>query len=115
MRNYEESAIQKAVCQHLDLRGVKGLVYFSVPNQGIASGKIRGAILKSMGVKSGVSDLIIFYSGCSYALELKSKSGRTSPSQNDFLTRASAAGVHCAVAAGLDNALAQLDRWRLLR
>lgn len=115
MRNYEENAIQKAVCQNLDIRGVKGLVYFAVPNQGIAGGKIRGAILKSIGVKSGVSDLIFFHAGKSYALELKSTKGRTSDSQNDFLTRAAAAGVHCAVAAGLDNALNQLMRWGLIR
>jgi hypothetical protein len=115
MRNYEESAIQKAVCQHLDMRGVKGLVYFAVPNQGIAGGRVRGAILKSMGLKAGVSDLLFYHAGKSYALEIKSSKGITSPAQHDFLRRATAAGVTCAVAKGLDEALNILTRWGLLR
>jgi hypothetical protein len=68
-----ESAIQKAVFQHLAARGC-GFA-FHVPNGGWRS-PIEAAILKGQGVKPGVPDLIVIKDGRPFALELKAEGGR---------------------------------------
>jgi hypothetical protein len=48
-------------------------------------------------------------------LELKAAGGRLSPPQREAHAAMRAAGATVAVAVGLDNALRQLERWKLLR
>jgi hypothetical protein len=67
-----ESAIQKAVFQHLAARGC-GFA-FHVPNGGWRS-PIEAAILKGQGVRPGVPDLIVIKDGFPFALELKAEGG----------------------------------------
>jgi hypothetical protein len=57
-----EQAIQKAIFQHIRARGVSGLVAWHTPNGGHRK-PIEGAILKSMGVRAGVSDIIAVHKG----------------------------------------------------
>ena len=110
----DETKLQMAVVQHLRLRGAPGLVFFHVPNGGARS-KAEGAIFKAMGVRAGVSDLILLHSNRFFALELKAIGGRASPEQRDFISEADAAGAHTALVEGLDAALATLKSWGLLR
>lgn len=109
-----ETVIHLAVVQHLQLRGVPGLVFFHVPNGGARS-KAEGAIFKAMGVRAGVSDLILLHAGRFFALELKAVGGRSSVEQRAFISEADAAGAHTALVEGLDAALATLQSWGLLR
>jgi hypothetical protein len=109
-----EQRTQRALCQHLAIRGVEGLVYLHVPNGGGRT-QVEGAILKSMGVVPGAPDLLLWHAGQSFALELKSETGRVSSSQSDLLDRLRKAGVATAVCRGLDSALATLEGWGLLR
>jgi hypothetical protein len=108
-----EATIQRAIVQHLKVRAVPGLVYFHVPNGG-SRGKIEAARFKAMGVRAGVSDLILIHDRKIFALELKKKGGRASIEQLTFLSEADAAGAYTALAEGLDAALATLDAWGLL-
>lgn len=117
-----EQDIHKAVVQHLRQRGVPGLVFFHVPNGAKLGGKrnakgfaIQGAIMKSLGVRAGVSDLIILHKGVVYALELKAPGGATTEAQDQFLTDWNNAGGIAFVAEGLDRAIRILEGWRLLR
>lgn len=109
-----EQAIQATVVRHLDQRGIKGLVYFHVPNGGKRYGA-EGGIFKGQGVKAGVPDIILIHGGNIYALELKAKGRKPTVLQHLFHDRLRAAGAVVAVADGLDAAVRQLEAWRLLR
>jgi hypothetical protein len=113
-RNNPEAQIQRAVVQHLKTRGVAGLVFFHVPNGG-SRGRVEAAIFKAMGVRAGVSDLILVHAGKIFALELKAPGGRASEAQMEFLSDIDRAGAYTAMPTGLDAALATLEAWGLLR
>ena len=109
-----EQQIQRAIVQHLRQRGVPGLVFIHVPNGGKRK-PIEAAIFTSLGAIPGIPDLIIIKAGHCFALELKAEGGRLSDNQNLVLARLKECGATCAVAFGLDAALAQLETWKLLR
>jgi hypothetical protein len=109
-----EQIIHRAVVQHLRARGVPGLVFFHVPNGG-KRGPVEAAIFKSLGVRAGVADLILFHAGKSFALELKADNGRPTAEQIEFLADIERAGAFTAMPRGLDAALATLETWGLLR
>lgn len=111
----EEDQVQRAIVQHLRFRRRKGVTFFAVPNGGVRSAR-EAAIMQGLGVRAGVPDLIVVAGGKLYGLEIKrAKGGRVSPHQKAMLTELEEAGGVCAVAEGFDAALAQLERWGLLR
>jgi VRR-NUC domain-containing protein len=112
-RRRPEDAIQRAICDHLRLRAKPGVLWLHVPNGGKRDARI-GAMLKRLGTLAGASDLLLWHSGNSFALELKAPDGRLSDAQRDFLARFADAGGHTAVAEGIDCALTTLEGWRLL-
>jgi hypothetical protein len=109
-----EDEIQRAICQHLRLRGVAGLVWFAVPNGGKRR-PIEAAILKGLGTRAGVADLILVHRGRCFALELKSDDGRSTVEQMAFVSDFNAAGGCACIVHGLDRALRTLEGWGLLR
>src|SRR5690348_9732237 len=102
-----EDQIQRAVFQHFKARGAPGVFAFHVPNGGKRK-PIEAAILKGLGVKAGVPDVIAVKSGHAYGLELKADDGRPTARQIETLQAMQAAGATVAVAAGLDAALRML-------
>src|SRR5262245_24158001 len=113
-RRRPEQQVQKALIEHLRLRGAPGLVFLHPANGGARSA-IEGAIFKSLGVVPGAPDLLLWHAGRSYAIELKANGGRVSDAQADMLERLGKAGVATAVCHGIDQALAALETWKLLR
>jgi hypothetical protein len=113
-RNRPEDAIQRAVFEHIRVRGVPGLVAFHVPNGGYRS-RTEAAILNGLGVRAGVSDVIAIHKARVYALELKPPDGSPTEAQLEFLADMERAGVFTCIAEGLDRALAVLEGWGLLR
>lgn len=113
-RKNPEAQIQRAVVQHLHARGMPGLVFFHVPNGGRRS-PIEASIFKGMGVRAGVSDLIMVHAGKIFALELKAPGGRATEAQMAFQSDIDRAGAFTAMPEGLDAALATLEAWGLLR
>jgi hypothetical protein len=109
-----EQEIQKALADHLRARAAAGTYWFHPANGG-ARTAIEGAILKACGVRAGTPDLILIKHGRTYGLELKADKGRVSPAQTKAQEEMRAAGVTVAVATGIDDALAQLEAWQLLR
>jgi hypothetical protein len=109
-----EDQIQRAVVNHLTVRGVPGLVFFHVPNGG-RRGKIEGAIFKSLGVKPGVSDLILLHKGRFFALEIKTPKGSPTATQKQFIENVKAAGGTATWVNGINEALCVLSIWGLLR
>jgi hypothetical protein len=113
-RKRPEDVIQRAVLEHLRLRGPRTAYWFHVANGGGRS-PIEAAILKSLGVQAGVPDLIIIYDGKTYGLELKADGNKPTKLQIETQDAMRAAGAEVAVAIGLDAALQQLEQWQLLR
>jgi len=109
-----EDDIQRAVIQHLKERGVPGVVYWHTPNGGKRR-KTEAAILKGLGVRAGVSDLIFVHNSRIFALELKAPEGRPTESQMEFISDLNAAGGYGCIAHGLDRALKALETWGLLK
>ena len=109
-----EQQIQRAVFQHLAVRAASAVFAFHPANGGWRS-PVEGAILKGMGVRAGVPDIIAVKNGRCYALELKAPDGRLTPAQRDAHAALAAAGATVAVAYGLDDALARLEAWGLVR
>jgi len=109
-----EAQIQRAVVLHLRHRGVPGLVFSHCPNGGYRR-PAEAAIFKALGVRAGVSDLLLWHDGKSFALELKAPGGRPSEAQLAFLADFDRAGGFTAIADDIDRALATLAVWGLLR
>jgi hypothetical protein len=110
----KEQNIQKAIVDHLRWRAVPGAFAFHVPNGGWRSA-IEARIFKSLGVVAGVPDLILIHAGRCYGLELKADNGRTTNVQRATHAAMRAAGARVATVYGIDEALAQLADWRLLK
>jgi hypothetical protein len=113
-RRREEYAIQRALCQHLQLYAAPDVLWFAVPNGG-SRNVIEAANLKRTGVRAGVFDLQLIRDGRCHFLELKAPGGRATESQIAFQQDALAAGCCAAIATGIDQALAVLKSWGLLR
>ena len=117
-----EQQIHKAVADHLRTRGAPSLVWWHTANGMFARGRrsrkgiaIQASKLKGLGMRAGVSDIIAVHRGRIFALELKSKDGRASEAQLEFLNDMQRAGAFTCLAHGLDAALRALEEWRLLR
>jgi hypothetical protein len=113
-RRQTESEIHRAVCRHLQQRGAPGLVWWHTPNGGTRR-PVEAAILKGLGVRAGVADLIFLRDGRAFALELKTDDGRSTMEQMAFVSDFNAAGGTASMAHGLDQALRALETWGLLR
>jgi hypothetical protein len=109
-----EDQLQRAVCQHLQQRGARYMVWFAVPNGGKRL-PVEAAIIKGLGVRAGVSDLIFIHCGRPFALELKADNGKPRAAQIAFAEDFTKAGGTAAIAYGLDQALRTLEAWGLLR
>lgn len=81
-REHPEDNLQKAVCQLLDIYVGRGeLTYFAIPNGGKRS-KTEAAIMKGLGVKSGVPDMEILFSNNGPTIFLELKAGDNVPTRN---------------------------------
>jgi hypothetical protein len=109
-----EQIIQRAVFDHLRARAAPGVFAFHVPNGGYRT-PTEAAIMKGLGVKAGVPDVICIHQGRAHALELKAEGGRATPTQLEAIAAMEAAGAHCVIAEGLDRALACLEAWGILQ
>jgi hypothetical protein len=109
-----EEQIQRAVFEHLALRSAPGVFAFHPANGGWRS-RIEAAILKGLGVRAGVPDVIAIHRGQVYAIELKTENGRATSAQLQAIQQLRSAGAQVEICHGLDRALTQLEVWQLLR
>lgn len=119
----KELQIQIALIQHLKLRVRPGVMYFHVPN-GETHDERAGAKLKAMGVLPGVADLVFVWNDDASIqqpclrvlfLELKAKRGKESTSQIIFSVAVQRIGCAYRIACSLDDALAVLKEFDLLK
>jgi hypothetical protein len=109
-----EQATQRAVFQHIAARGVTNLFAFH-PWAGGWRSPVEARVMSGAGVRSGLLDVFLVHGGRVFGLELKSEGGRLSPAQQAAHEELRRAGAEVAVAVGIDEALAQLETWALLR
>ena len=108
-----EDQIQRAVFAHIKARGVQPMIAFHVPMGG-ARKPIEAAILKGLGAKAGIPDLIALHNGKFFALEIKTDTGKPTTTQLECISQINAAGGYACVAYGLDACLRVLETWGLL-
>jgi len=115
-RYIEQARVHIPLAVHIRQRAVPGLVWWHSPQGAYYNNDRQGALMKALGVRPGVSDLVFLSRGQFYALELKRlKGGRATAEQMQFLADIERAGGIVAIAAGLDEALSILERWNLIQ
>lgn len=119
--NNPEASLQRSIVQYLTLlENQQRLFFFAVPNQGGAGLKKRGAILKGLGQKAGVSDLVIIYRSTgglpkTAFVELKAPKGVLSPAQHGFADWCERLGFEYHVIRELDEVINLVEAWGLVR
>jgi hypothetical protein len=111
-----ERQVHAAVLANLKLRAADGLVYWHCPNGGRRD-PIEAKRLKDLGTLAGVGDLLFLdRAGRFFSLELKVASGgRVTEQQLAWRDAVNTNNGYAAVAAGLDQAIAILESWHLLK
>jgi hypothetical protein len=101
-----EDSLQRALAAYLDLALPHDACWFAVPNGGARSKK-EAAILAGLGVKPGAPDILVFWGGRAFAIELKAPRGRVSPAQEAMHQALRRAEVAVIVA----SSLGEVERW----
>ena len=126
MKPINESQIQQNICTFLSLiTHTTGIVYFSVPNEGIMGVLKMFKIdkvtcfkivnhFKKMGLLPGTSDIVIIWRGMAYCLEVKKPNGKQSADQKLFMRNVIAAGGKYEIVYSLDGCKSQLKEWGIL-
>jgi hypothetical protein len=109
-----EEAIHRAVVDLLERAAKAGVVWTHFP-AGEHRSKAVGGKLRGLGTKPGWPDLIFLRAGQFYGLEMKATRGRPSRAQMETLAAIGAAGGDVAITYGLDEAIAKLREWELVR
>lgn len=96
--------------QHLENQG--RLVFFHPPNGGARS-KTEAAIFKGLGVKAGVSDLIVIIPPAARlgAIEVKAPGGKTTKNQDAFLDQVRKMGGVTAMVESIDECVDVVYEW----
>lgn len=106
-----EAALQRTVVAWLRLLENQRLLWFTHVGHG-GGGRVRGAILKGLGLKTGVADLLLLFPGGRYGfLELKARGGRQSPEQREFQAIVERMGGLYAMARSFEVADRIVEEW----
>jgi len=104
-----EQELQIQVAAFMDR--IPGLLFWHTPNGGGRS-KVEASILKAMGVKPGVPDLIVLLpNGKVGFIELKAGKGVASPAQRQMMGELRARGCPCVEARSLEQVAETLNGW----
>ncbi len=110
-----EQQLHIAVAQYLDLALPKadtalpgGIPWTTIAHGG--GGKIRGALLKAMGLKPGWPDIHILFAGAHY-IELKKEGGKLSKAQKAVHAAIRGAGGRVAVCRSIQDVEETLRDW----
>jgi VRR-NUC domain len=109
-----EDSIQRAVFEHLRVRGAPGVFAFHPPNGG-KHNRTEAAIFRGLGARPGVPDVIAIPQGRCFAIELKTGTGHLTQAQKNAIADLERAGTKTAVCRGLNAALHTLEQRGLLR
>ena len=112
-RRRPEDALQRSVMQLLRIYEQQSRCYaFAVPNGGARS-KTEAAIMKGLGVRAGVTDIVLMAPNRRnvFFLELKAPGRKASEAQRAFIAIAELCGHDCFVGDDFDAVRAAVDAW----
>jgi hypothetical protein len=110
-----EDELQRSIVAHLQWRAPKDLFFWHHPAGGKRS-PVEAAVMVGLGTKRGLPDLLFLHQGKLFGLELKAAGhGRVTSIQSQVHEEMRAAGATIEVAFGIDQALAVLEGWGLLK
>ncbi len=109
-----EEQIHRATFDLLDRAAVPGSFAFHVPN-GEKRGAGIGGKLKGMGTRAGMPDVCIIFRGRFYVIELKKRGGRVSPAQHATHALLIGCGAEVRTCYSLDEVIATLTEWGIIR
>lgn len=114
-RSHTESGEQIAAMDWLRLQHPKLAEYTMHIGNERKSSVYMGAIMKKMGVLKGASDLFMAWPSRGFHglfIEVKSKTGRPTPEQNEFIDRMNGVGYHACICRGADEIISTIS-WYL--
>jgi len=97
---HPEAALQRQIVGYLSWALTPPAWFTAIGHGG--GGEMRGMILKGMGMKAGVPDLVIVYDRCAYWCELKAAKGVLSEAQKEVHAALWKAKTPVAVVRSLD-------------
>lgn len=110
--NRPEEVLQRSVADYLNAV-IPNCIWFHCPNGGRRS-KAEAGILKAMGAKAGIPDLVfVLADGRAAFIELKSDTGRLNGDQARFKADCEFRGIPYAVCRSLPEVQGTLDGWRV--
>lgn len=111
--NHPESILQSEICLTLSAMGV---FYFAVGNDNAGKTTMaRAARLRAMGLRPGVSDLVVMRSdGVACFLEVKTEKGKLSHSQDNFRILCQTRGWPWGIARSVDQAVNLCRTWGVI-
>lgn len=112
-RKRPEAQLQKAVVQIAKLCALPGVLWHSIPNEGVRSA-VYGHEMKLMGLRPGAGDMLFIIKGKAHYLELKAQRKKQTPEQVEFEAAAIAAGAIYRVADNIDDAANILAEWKAI-
>lgn len=104
-----ERQLHRACAEYLAW-ALKPPAWFSTFPAG-GGGEMRGKILRGLGLKPGVPDLLVVFRGVAHWIELKTTRGKVSADQVVCRADLEDAGCPVAIVRSLDELQATLDRW----
>lgn len=107
-----EQALQIALVELLAYVLTPSTYFFHVPNGGYRS-RAEAGILKAMGVRAGVMDLIFIDRGLAFGMELKAPGEQPDDDQRGAAIDIQRAGAGYGFATTIDEALALLRAWEI--
>lgn len=112
-----EDAIQRAIVQYLQLK-LPGAVISHARNEGNRGGKkgaVDGRRGKLMGVKAGFPDLVVFWQGDVFFLEVKAPGGYMNEAQRRTRDELEAQGFKVYLVRSIDDTAEALADWEARR
>lgn len=91
--NRPEEALQRSVAAFLDVALPPDAVWWHTPNQRGTRQKWENQLLKGLGTKAGIPDVLILWSGELFCIELKAKGQYFSKAQKETRARLQIAGA----------------------
>jgi hypothetical protein len=100
-RRRPEQALHRACAQFLDIALPDDVLWFHYPAGGFRK-PVEAKILRSLGTRAGIPDLLIVHRGRLIAIELKGPGGRLTPAQKAMHQRLTLAGAVVTTAKSLE-------------
>ncbi len=108
-KNRPEEKLQIDVAEYLEYALPPPLRFWHTPNQRGTRAKFEARILKAMGVKPGIGDILIGGWRTLIWIELKSKTGRLEPEQKDWRDWCNSVGIPWFLCRSIDDVVEALE------